>query len=138
MRFGPEGMTPPPEHKIERAEPTASERAVMHILKRMKADPRLAYLIGPGLQTFDLLMAAGADIYSYDVGPYTSTFTATLETRPVPGLRESAAVINDEHLHRMSLANDGVMDLDDLVNHFIGLGLKAYEARRDAHTEEMF
>ena len=49
-----------------------------------------------------------------------------------------AAFIDEERLHRMSLLNEGVLDLDELVNHFIGLGLEAEEAKRDTQTEELF
>lgn len=123
---------------------TPAERAVMHILKRMKADPRLAYLIGPGSESFYLLMAAGAAIYAYDVEPYTATYTATLETRPVPGLRESAAVVDAELLARIAEYDNDAHDLDSrddlkmLVNHFVGRGLTVAEAERDTQTEELF
>jgi NTP pyrophosphatase (non-canonical NTP hydrolase) len=49
-----------------------------------------------------------------------------------------AACIDEELLHRMSLLNEGVLDLDELVNHFIGLGLEAEEAKRDTQAEELF
>lgn len=38
----------------------------------------------------------------------------------------------------MSLINDCALDLEELVNHFFGLGLEAEEARRDDHTGELF
>lgn len=117
---------------------TASDAAVLHILKRIKADPRLAFLIGPGSESFDLLMKAGAAIGRYDVVPFQLNFLSGLITQPVPCIGQEAVDIDPEFLHRMSVINDGVLNLDDLVNHFIGLGLQAEEARRDAQTEELF
>lgn len=47
--------------------PTA-DKAVAHIIKRMKEDGRLAYLIGPGSESFDLLTQACAEANGHDVG----------------------------------------------------------------------
>lgn len=117
---------------------TPAEKAVLHILKRMKEDPRLAFLMGLGSESFELLMAAGAAICSYDVAHYQQTFLVGLKTQPVPGIGCEAVEIDAEFLHRMSLLNEGVLDLEELANHFIGLGLQAEEERRDTQTEELF
>jgi hypothetical protein len=117
---------------------TISDKAVLHLVKRLKADPRLAYLIGPGSESFEMLMSAGAAICSYDVAPYEQTFLIGLKIQPVPRIGDECTTVDAELLHRMSLLNDGVLDLDELVNHFIGLGLEAEEAKRDTMTEELF
>jgi hypothetical protein len=116
---------------------TPAGKAVIHILARMKTDPRLAFLLGPGTESFDLLMDAGTSMGTYDL-PYQQTFLVGLKTQPVPGIGQETFEIDAEFLHRMSLLNDGVLDLEELANHFIGLGLEAEEARRDTLTEELF
>ena len=63
---------------------TPAEHAVMHILKRIKADPRLAYLIGAGSESFELLMVAGAAVTNHEVDPYREMFLVGLQTQPVP------------------------------------------------------
>lgn len=117
---------------------TVAEHAVAHILKRVKADPRLAWLIGPGSESFELLMVAGAHIGSYDIDPYRNTFQVGLKTQPLPGIGVDAVVIDEELLCRMSLLNDGVLGLDDLVHHFLDMGVEAEEAKRDRESGELF
>lgn len=117
---------------------TPAAHAVAHLLKRIKADPRLAWLIGPCSESFELLMVAGAAVGGYDIDAYRDTFQAGLKTQPLPGIGKEYVVIDTEHLVRMSLINDGVLDLEELVNHFIGLGLEAEEARRGDRTGELF
>lgn len=124
--------------RIEFHRRTAAEHAVMHILKRIKADPRLAWLIGLGSESFELLMVAGATICSYDIDPYRQTFQVGLETQQLPGIGEEAVVIDAEMLHRMSVLNDGALDLDDLTHHFLDLGVAAEEAKRDRESGELF
>ena len=121
-----------------------AEAAVLHILKRIKADPRLAFLIGPGSESFDLLMEAGAAIGRYDVVPFQNNFLSGLKTQPVPGIGTVAAVVEPEELERIAIYDYDGHDLDDqddlnmLVNHFVRRGLDVAEAERDTQTEEMF
>jgi hypothetical protein len=144
MRFGPEDMTPPPEHKIEWAEPTASERAVMHILKRMQADPRLAYLIGPGSESFELLVAAAAPAQGLEHDVLRERVMGWIAPQPVPSIGEVAGVIDPDLWEEVVEVNNDAHDVDQqgsvdyLVNHFVRLGLRSYRAEQDERTEEMF
>jgi hypothetical protein len=62
---------------------TLAMKAVAHIIRRMQADPRLAYLIGPGSETFDLLTAAAAAHEGFDKVEARSFFTS-LKTQTLP------------------------------------------------------
>lgn len=42
-------------------------KAARHILHQMKRDPRLAYLIGPGSESFELLLEEAADAQHIDI-----------------------------------------------------------------------
>jgi hypothetical protein len=117
---------------------TPAEQAVMHLVKRMTQDPRLAYLIGPGSESFELIKAAAAHLVGEKGDPYRDSFLGAIKTQPLPRIGDECTTVDAELLHRMSLLNDGVLDLDELVNHFIGLGLEAEEAKRDTQTEELF
>jgi hypothetical protein len=122
----------------------AAEAAVLHILKRIKADPRLAYLIGPGSSAFELLMEAGAAIGSLNVVDYEKDFCKRLQTQKVPGIGRVTPVLDDEMLARIAVYDCKVHRLDDqddlnmLVNHFVRRGLDVAEAERDTQTEELF
>jgi hypothetical protein len=48
----------------------ASEAAVSHLLRRMTFDPRLAWLIGPGTRSWELLTAAYAINNDRDVDEF--------------------------------------------------------------------
>lgn len=115
---------------------------MLHILKRLKADPRLAYLMGPGSEAFDLLMVAGAAMTQYDLDPYRETFLVNLQCQPVPGIGKAGAVLERELLERIADYDNKAHDLDDqddlnmLVNHFVRCGLDV--AERDNQTEELF
>jgi hypothetical protein len=117
---------------------TPAEQAVMHLVKRITVDPRLAYLIGPGSESFDLIKAAACHLVGEKGASHRESFLAGVKTQPLPRIGDECITVDAELLHRMSLINDGVLDLDELVNHFIGLGLEAEEARRDSQTEELF
>ena len=122
---------------------TASDAAVLHILKRIKADPRLAYLMGPGSEAFELLMVAGAAITQRDLDAYREMFLS-IEFQPVPGIGKVGAVVEPEELERIAIYDNKAHDLDDqddlnmLVNHFLRRGLDVAEAERDTQTEALF
>lgn len=117
---------------------TKSDAAVKHIVQRLINDPRLAYLIGPGSESFELLTDAWATCMGEQVEAFRERLTGKLKTQPLPSIGDECTTVDAELLHRMSLLNEGVLDLDELVNHFIGLGLEAEEAKRDAQTGELF
>lgn len=58
--------------------------AVTHVLKRMRADARLAWLIGPGSESFDLLTAEAASAAGQEVDAFRATFTASLRYEAWP------------------------------------------------------
>lgn len=122
----------------------ATNAAVLHILKRLKADPRLAYLMGPGSEAFELLMAAGAAITQHDLDPYREMFLANLQCQPVPGIGKAGAVLERDLLERIADHGNEAHDLSDqddlnlLVNHFVRRGLDAAEAERDTQTMGLF
>jgi len=117
---------------------TPADLAVKHIVQLMINDPRLAYLIGPGSQSFDLLTDAWATCMGEPVDAFRERLTGKLKPQPLPRIGDECTTVDAELLHRMSLLNEGVLDLDELVNHFIGLGLEAEESKRDTQTEELF
>ena len=120
--------------------------AIDHALRRLRADPRLAYLAGPGSELFNVLTDAHAEIHGIDVMEFRARLQAQLTFQPVPaiGSRDLDPYIDPELYVRMEAFDGGVHNLqsrDDLafvVNHFLRLGLAAAEAERDAHTEELF
>lgn len=121
----------------------AATEAVLYVLRRLKADPRLAYLMGPGSEAFERLMVAGAAITQQELDPYREMFLS-LECQPVPGIGKVGAVVGPEELERIAVYDDKAHDLDDqddlnmLVNHFVRRGLDVAEAERDTQTEELF
>jgi hypothetical protein len=60
--------------------------AVLWILLRMRADPRLAYLIGPGSEAFALLTAEQAAAEKKDVAEFRREFAAILSFQSVPAI----------------------------------------------------
>lgn len=58
--------------------------AVAYVLRRMQQDGRLAYLIGPGSQTYDLLTQEAAEAAGRDVAEFRREFDATLKTQRWP------------------------------------------------------
>jgi len=118
-------------------------KAVAHIIRRMQTDPRLAYLIGPGSEAFDLLTAADAAEEGLDVAIIRSCL-ASVKTQYLPPIGVAAAEIDEELMARIALYDDGVHDRSDrddlnmLVNHFVGRGLDVAEAERDTQTKELF
>lgn len=63
---------------------TSAEKAVAHILHRMRRDGRLAYLIGPGSEAFDLLTQAHAETMGEDLAQFRATFAASLRYEEWP------------------------------------------------------
>lgn len=53
--------------------------AVNHLLRQMQRDGRLAYLIGPMSQSYDLLTQEAAKASGRDVGEFRKEFEATLK-----------------------------------------------------------
>lgn len=53
--------------------------AVNHLLRQMQSNGRLAYLIGPGSESYELLTLEGAKAAGRDVSEYRKTFEATLQ-----------------------------------------------------------
>lgn len=123
---------------------TPAEHAVMHIIARLKADPRLAYLIGPGSESFELLVAAAAPLLGEELDPYRESLLGVIAAQPLPGIGQVAAVIDEELWARIEIYDDKVHDLDSqgsldfLANHFMRRGLDVAEAERDKLTEELF
>lgn len=118
--------------------------AVKHVIKRMTEDPRLAYLIGPGSESFDRLVAAAAAPAGVDELWYAEQLTGQLTIKPVAAINAVDADIEAELLARISIYDDRAHDMDDrddlsmLVNHFVKRGLDVAEAERDNQTKELF
>lgn len=123
---------------------TPAEDAVLHLVKRMQEDPRLAYLIGPGSESFDLLTDAWATAWGDDVEVFRERLAGELAPQPLPGIGKAGAVIDPELLARIEAYDDKAHDVDSqddlnmLANHFIRRGLDVAEAERDTQTEELF
>lgn len=60
-----------------------AEKAVLHIVGRLKADPCLAYLMGEGTQAWNELTDAAATILNKPVESYRQELWSTLKTQPV-------------------------------------------------------
>lgn len=123
---------------------TPAEKAVLHLVAQLKRDPRLAYLIGPGSESFELLVTAAAALAGDEWDPYRESVLGNLAPQPVPGIGKVAGVIDpdlwDEILgvnnYELEVGQQGSVDY--LVNHFVRLGLRAYRAEVDSRTEELF
>lgn len=63
-----------------------AERAVQYLVRRVQADPRLAYLIGPGSQSWDLLTDALASAQHRRVDEVQAELERGLKVQPVPPL----------------------------------------------------
>lgn len=126
------------------AKPDLAAGAVQWLLRRMLDDPRLAYLIGPGSESFDRLTAAAAAIAGEEWDPFRERIHGKLRMQPVPAIGKAGAVIDSELLARIAVYDQGVHDLDEqddlnmLVNHFVRRGLDVAEAERDNQTGELF
>lgn len=65
------------------SQPRASA-AVSYVLRRMQQDGRLAYLIGPGSQTYELLTQEAAQAAGRDVADFRRDFESSLKTERWP------------------------------------------------------
>lgn len=63
---------------------TKSAKAVLHILKRMTEDGRLAWLMGPGSQSYELLTEAYAETSGKDLAEFRKEFNARLTPERCP------------------------------------------------------
>jgi hypothetical protein len=123
---------------------TAAEKAVMHLVAQIKRDPRLAYLIGPGSESFELLVNAHAVLAGEELDPYRESLLGKLVMQPVPGIGKAAGVVASDLWDEILGVNNYELEVDQqgsvdyLVNHFVRLGLRAYRAEVDSRTEELF
>lgn len=62
---------------------TKSEKAVATVLKRLQADPRLAYIMGPFTQSYEELTEAYAETIGKDVEQFRLEFEKTLRFEKV-------------------------------------------------------
>ncbi|MES2685711.1 MAG: hypothetical protein V4706_02755 [Pseudomonadota bacterium] len=69
--------------------------AVKYIIKRMHQDPRLAYILGPGSEAFDLLTAEAAVMAEMPVDQYREILGRLLRTEPIPTERSIQCRIDD-------------------------------------------
>ena len=58
--------------------------AVSYVLRRMQQDGRLAYLIGPGSQAYELLTEEAAVAAGREVAEFRREFESTLKTERWP------------------------------------------------------
>ncbi|WOI47006.1 hypothetical protein [Acidovorax sp. BLS4] len=65
------------------------ERVVAHLLQRIRSDPRMAFLAGPGSELFDLATAAAAAAGGFDEEWYSSQFAENLTYQAVPAIHGS-------------------------------------------------
>lgn len=123
---------------------TPARKAVLHLVNRMQTDPRLAYLIGPGSESFELLVAAAAQADGIEHDDLRERVLGRISLQPVPGIGKVGAVLDPEVLARIAVYDKHVHDLDNqddlnmLANHFIRRGLDVAEAERDTITKELF
>lgn len=123
---------------------TPAEKAVVHLVAQLQRDPRLAYLIGPGSESFELLVNAHAALAGEESGPYRESLLGKLVMQPVPGIGQAAGVVSSDLWDEILGVNNYELEIDQqgsvdyLVNHFVRLGLKAYRAEQDTRTEELF
>lgn len=71
---------------------TTAQKAAAHVLSRMKADARLAYLIGPGSESWDLLTEAHAETLECPVAEFRKEFSNQLTYLPYPEVAYIQAV----------------------------------------------
>jgi hypothetical protein len=62
---------------------TKADQAVAHIIRQMQRDGRLAYLLGWGSQSFDLLTDAYAEANGLDVEKFRDEFISWLRPEKV-------------------------------------------------------
>jgi len=65
-----------------------AQRAVEYLVRRLQADPRLAWLIGPGSQSYELLTTALAAQRQWRVDELQAEIERDLKTTPWPTSRQ--------------------------------------------------
>ncbi|MDR1351475.1 MAG: hypothetical protein LBJ59_12015 [Zoogloeaceae bacterium] len=65
----------------------APKAAIGHVIRRMICDPRLAWLIGPGSRTWELVTAAFAVINDMDIDKFRREIEAQLKYEEWPNDR---------------------------------------------------
>ncbi len=65
--------------------------AVAYFMKRLKEDPRLAYIAGPGSQLYEMMCAAYASAQGVDCDEFKKEFGAGLKFQKVPRIGAEAA-----------------------------------------------
>lgn len=68
----------------QKARQTKPEIAVETLIRRISDDPRVAWLIGPGSQTYDAVTSAYAQMIGRDVNEFRKDFEAGLEFQEWP------------------------------------------------------
>lgn len=71
---------------------TPAQKAVAHVLLRMKQDARLAFLIGPGSESWDLLTGAHAETLGMTTADFRNEFSNQLTYLPYPEVAEIQSV----------------------------------------------
>ena len=61
---------------------TKAEQVVVHLLRRMRSDPRLAYYIGPFTRSYEMLTEVGAELEGCSVDEFRRLYEADLQTEP--------------------------------------------------------
>lgn len=72
------------EANTAQRKPPSMSSAVAHLMRRMQQDGRLAYLIGPGSESYDLLTQEAAQAAGRDVDEFRQGFEVTLRPTPWP------------------------------------------------------
>lgn len=79
--------------------------AVNYVLRRMQQDGRLAYLIGPGSQCYELLTQEAAQAAGRDVKEFRKEYDATLQTTRWPSEGDILDRIDDAVKAALSTPN---------------------------------
>lgn len=83
--------------------------AAQHILRMMQRDGRLAYLIGPGSQSYELLTKEAAAAAGQDVTAFRSNFEATVQPEPWPSEHRIRQKIEEAVEEAVKNVRQGVM-----------------------------
>lgn len=67
---------------------TKSEQAVRTMIKRIRDDARIAYLVGPASQAYEELTDAYAETIGKDPDEFRTEFERIIRTQPVPPLSD--------------------------------------------------
>ena len=83
--------------------------ASIHLLRQLQRDPRLAWLIGPGSQSYDLITSEVAAAAGQDVQELRARVETTLQTRPWPRSGDITDQQLDEHLDTVLRASGSAL-----------------------------